>query len=313
MMCIVVTGAQGKDTWDGHRSVEVLGFHRDQQKVNILFLLYLKNKKQDNHLLVLHPGNTGLEVVRFAGALPSHQDEVSSKMGQKNILESVYEDMFKFDYETAKCLQKKGLSPWDSRYGIDDPEEVIIWPAAEHPSDTSVCSGEKVVQDKTQFAPLSTWRIGPFRQVGWVLLAFKMWFCGDTFKKFVEEGMLFTVDGPWRLLSKIKHNFILPFERDTFGDWGKELGRFEDCLGFRQGGHDVIILKPPLADNVVVDMDGSNMITKAPTQPSPSGIADRYITANPGFKLSLSYSDQYVRKESAPGLGSLGDMESIDD
>ena len=101
MLCIVLKGAIDNESWEGLRSVEVLAYHPSENKVEILFLLFLNNKKKNNYLEMLHPCNSHCELVKpwdkeknpwdenKEKGLPYHIDEKEDDL-EESVLESIY-------------------------------------------------------------------------------------------------------------------------------------------------------------------------------------------------------------------------------
>jgi hypothetical protein len=68
MHCIALRDMIGHiGSWEGRISAEMLGYHQgdgagEKGRVEILVLLLLKNRRPNNYLTVLHPGNSSCEV-----------------------------------------------------------------------------------------------------------------------------------------------------------------------------------------------------------------------------------------------------------
>jgi hypothetical protein len=289
-MCILLRGDNGEDSWRGRRCVEILGYHYKAKEKHMLFLLHLENLKTNNYLDLLHTGNTTLEVVAPSLSL-QHQDEPT----RSHILKSVYGKAFEYSGAGSELWQKKGLSPWDSLYTIKK-ERVTIWPKADP---TATLESFEIVYpenlEHNNFVPFTIWRLGPFTKKGAVAIALKLTFEGDSYDKIVlDQPHLFSVDGPEPLLSTISHSYI-PFhlDKDVQQKAKEWLGKFRNYMSFSEG-YDVIIIKPPYADKVIPLKLSS--IVRAPIQPKPAGVADRFITANPWFTMTLRYRKDRVNK-----------------
>jgi len=283
MMCIVLRGKSGDKTWSGRRSVEMLAYQRHRKRVDILFALYLENKRKNNVLRILHPGNVNWELVKRPWPLPRHPNE--PRNGQ-SILESVYRDVFSFDKKEKSLYQAAGLTAWDSYFTNGGKEPVTVWPSG----DTEPAKGKmtKVFPEENglKFVPFSEFELGPFTKIGPVLIGFKLWFQGESYDRLLGDAPVFTVDGPESLMIRIKREYILQMTKEDQHKWIKRMTPFEQFIGFGDS-YDVIVIKKPFATTATCVW--KNGIVKAPIQPSKN-VAERYITAYPRFVLALKYA-----------------------
>ena len=286
MMCIVLRGKSGDKTWRGRRSVEILGYHRDQKRVDILFGLLLENLRKNNFLRILHPGNVNWELVKQPWPLPWHLNE--PKNGQ-SILESVYGNVFCFDEKEKSLYQAKGLTAWDSYFTNGGKESVTVWPSGD--AEAAKCKMTKVFPkeneaNEQEFVPFSEFELGPFTNGGPILIGFNLWFQGNSYARLLGGAPVFTVDGPESLLIRIKREYILHMPKEDQDKWIKRMSPFEQFIGFGES-YDVIVIKEPFATTTTCVW--KNGIVEAPIQPSED-LADRYITAYPRFVLALKYA-----------------------
>jgi hypothetical protein len=152
-----------------------------------------------------------------------------------------------------------------------------------------------ILKNEQEFSPYTTWCLGPFAKEGLFLVAFRIWFQGESYMKLVEQKSSFTVDGPSRLLCTIQDGYIPQFFEEKQQSFDMNLKWFANFLDF-SGSYDVITLEnhETGAVKVIPDMDASHMITTAPIQPNELFGAKRYITGHPRFKLTLQYAPHKV-------------------
>lgn len=317
MMCIVLSGESGSEFWAGNRSVEVLAYHHAEKTVKILFLLLLDNKKPGNYLKMLHPGNSHCDLIepwdkekgpwdlQKEKGLPYHVTEDDDGLVE-SVLESVYGRMFEYDEDKGKLYQKEELNPYESFFCLETKREVAIWPNDEE--GVTYESGIEEVRgtgdNRKPFVPFTTWKLGPFSKTGLVLVAFRLSLQGESYEKFVAGREYFPVEGPGRLRSNLKHEFIprcMEGEKEQ-EDWQDQLKTFSDHISFRRS-YDVIILrKPPGSGNCSIDVDlyGSCEIVEAAGDRQPKGKCHprRYVTMDDRFKLNVSFRElrSYWRK-----------------
>ena len=298
MMCIVMRGANGSASWEGHRSVEVLSHHHSKKTVKILFLLLLYNKSENNYIEMLHPGNSHCELVKpwdREKGLSYHFDETEDFV-EPSILDSVYSRMFKYDETEDKLYQQQELNPNESWFGLEEKKEVKIWP-----NDNKVSYINFIEElygtekNKVIFIPFTSWKMGPFQKTGLYLVTFRILLQGRSFETLVGGREYFPVYGPGRLRSKIRHDFIPLLMGDKQEEWQNRLEMYEDHISF-QRSYDVIILKkPPDKSNysVEVDLEGSCEIALAASDRQPKGkyFPERYVTMDDRFKLNLYYKE----------------------
>jgi len=283
MMCIVLRGAIDNESWRGRRSVEMLAYHREQKRVDILFILHLENLRKNNLLRILHPGNVKGELIRRPWPLPRHPNEPRN---EQTILESVYRDVFCFNDKEKSLYQSNGLTAWDSYFTNGGKEPVIAWPSG----DVDPAKGKmtKVFQkdNDRKFAPFSEFQLGPFTKVGPILIAFRLCFKGESYDRLLGTSPVFTVDGPESLLIRVRREYILPLPEEARNNWQERMSAFEQFIGFGES-YDVIVIKEPFATRTTSVW--KNGIVEAPIQPSKD-VAERYITAYPRFVLALRYA-----------------------
>lgn len=295
-MCFVITDKKEEQasSWEAHRTIEILAFHKEQQKVEILFLVYLSNKKKNNFLQLLHPGNIRCELVSLSAGLPWHQDELRNnerpENEEHNILKSIYGQMFYFDENNNKFHLNKILSPWDSFCDLapeDQTKNLFVLQ-----DDLLMMSMESLypLKDESEWVPFSAWEVGPFPNKGDFLIAFKATIQKKSYTEFVESDPFFIVDGPTQLQDRIKHLYIPSLERAEQKKWEGRFKLFEDYFHFDES-YDIVILRKPHADIVFPDMDSSSMITAGSLQSHPENCYRRYVSANSNFILKLSYRD----------------------
>ncbi|OHB61292.1 MAG: hypothetical protein A2167_00630 [Planctomycetes bacterium RBG_13_46_10] len=278
MMCIALWGTG----WEGRRSVEMLAYHQERKRVDILFILHLGNLQKNNILRILHPGNVSGELIRRPWPLPRHINEPKNR---QPILESVYHDVFCFDDKEKSLYQANGITAWDSYFTNGGKESVTAWPSRD--SDPAKGRMTKVFPENhnQRFAPFSEFELGPFTKIGPILIAFKIWFKGESYDRLLGEAPVFTVDGPESLIIRIKREYILPLPEEDRNKWQERMSTFEHFIGFGES-YDVIVLNNPFATTTTPVW--KNGIVEAPIQPSED-VAKRYITAYPRFVLALKY------------------------
>ena len=303
MLCIAVRGVEGSGCWRGWRSVEILGYHED--KVEILFLLYLENLANDgepNWLEVLHPGNTTHELIDRPWPFPNHVDEPEPpkfKDGMpKNVLGSIYGKAFEKRGDSERLCHVAGLTAWDSWYVDPERAPVTIWPAEERIDTAEAMRKVFPLSQGDGFVPFTVFRLGPFRRKGLTLLAFKLRLSGETFEKLVEGDKVFTVDGPDTLLLRIKRNYIPDMPGRP--EWFRQIAQFGQYIGVGES-YDVILLSSRSCQEIVKVRECG--IVEAPLQPQPRTLGVRYITANSRFCLSLASAKNVERNEVRQAVG----------
>lgn len=309
MLCSILQGGEIKEIgenvdWEGRRSVEIIGYHREQKKANIGFIFYLFNKRKDgipNYLYVLHPLDVRFELTK-PWPVPYHDDEPDVK---PNILDSVYKNAFA-EIEN-NLYQTHGLSSWDSWYGGIE-EHVTIWPNQEKQFktlDDYVSQHYSVTEAKGQ-KPFTVIRLGPFTKYGPNLISLKLYLQGEAYKTIMENDSVFTIDGPETLLLRIGRDYISQLSPQK-REWYNNLSSFSSYIGFGES-YDVILIKHPYASPTeVVWKDG---IVKAPIQPNEK-IATRYITRNNNFCLALKYSTELITQDQQKWEGIRSEREHM--
>ena len=290
-MCILLRSEndKGEVVWEGIRCVEILGFHFEKKEKNMLFFIHLQNLKSNNYLEILLIGNTKLEILEPSLSL-RHQNEPKDSC----ILSSVYEKGFEKTEQGLK--QTKALSPWDSWYDIKE-EFVTLWPQGDN--NATINSFEIIFPNNKKenignCFPFKVWKIGPFTEVGSVIIALRITFSGDTFQRLATDHALFRDDGPKTVLKAIKQTIIPHYT--CYGKGKKNesldyLNSFHNYINFHTG-YDLIFLKPPYSDYIITLNNIG--LEKAPIQPKPTSVAERFLTLNPFYQINLR-SDQKAR------------------
>jgi hypothetical protein len=300
MHCIVLSSPKGSGTWRIHRSVEILGYHHAERRVSILFALLAENLLEGlpNSLRFLHRGKLDCHVVS-AWPLPKHPDEKPSAEG---VLSNVYGHLFQM--ADGRVLGVTKLTAWDSEEPLTSEERVPILNWAETPG--LLPAGEQRHRwppdppppDASGHVPFTTWTLSPFNEKGFYLVSFELQFEGATYARLLHaHPVVFTVDGPERLLGRIEYEDMVEVGRAEVDSWLQRLGDFKDsskrppCLSY-----DVIILGPKYGDEVRrAEHYCANGIYLAPRQPSVG--AERFLTADQFFTLPLEYKIQDPLRE----------------
>jgi len=307
MHCIVLSSPTGSDQWQVHRSVEVLGYHHSARRVSILFALLAENLRagSPNSLRFLHRGKAVCHVVS-AWPLPKHPDEKAH--GGEGVLSNVYGHLFQMT--DGRILRVKMLTAWDSDEPLASEEQVPILNWAETPG--VLPAGEQRRRwppdppppNASGYVPFTTWTLSPFNEKGFYLVSFELHFDGETYARLLHaDPVVFTVDGPERLLGRIEYEDMVEVGRAEVDSWLQILGDFKDpskrppCSSY-----DIIILGPKYGDEVrTAGHYRANGIYLAPRQPSVD--AQRFLTTHHLFTLPLEYEKKDPpRKESATQL-----------
>ena len=277
------------------RSVEVLGFHKEQREVRILLGLYVENRFQSGHenfLGMMHRGNVEC-FVRPAWPFPEHPDEHAAKSDGRlggnvdGVLAQVYGQ--NFQERDGKIYQVNTMTAWDNYVPILNAEQPIRWsPFSDYgPGEWGLpWSPDVEAPPLDQWVPFTTWTLGPFTEAASYLITVMLRISGQTYSTLVAREPEFTVDGPERLLSRINYEDLICLRDHERSPWKKRLAPFENSHLLLGEGYDVIVLHSPLADKVQ-SLGGGIGITPAPRQPSTG---DRYVTANQAFCMTLRYS-----------------------
>jgi len=289
MHCIVLSSPTDKKNWKVYRSIEVLAYHRGWAGyVRILFGLMLENrlKGQPNFLRLLHCGNVAL-TLKKSWPLPPHDDAPDS-----TFIQSFYGQAFKED--AGQVLQVRNLSPWDE-WMEEEPTPVLVWPDQEA-IDKGMSPGREITPEGTttqecESPPFTVWQLGPFSQVGLHLVTFSLTFSGETYRRLVEANDSFSVDGPERLLDRIRYFDLAEADMRYRPEWDKLLADFLDPQKrLTSEAYDVVILGPPFADRTTRVSDAlRNGIHTAPL--GLEGPGDRFITTSEYFSLPLRYTE----------------------
>jgi len=298
MHCVLLNSPCGDAYWRIHRSVEVLGYH--EQEVRILLALYLENLAPtgtENYLGMMHRGHVECKIVP-AWPLPQHPDEVKAELRAKDsILRQLYEPAF--TQIDGRLVQLKGLTTWDTWHSVKERRVI-----PEKDGWKLTRSSEIPYMDSGGWVPFTTWRIGPFTESAFYLITCVLGFTGETYRELVDRESDFTVDGPMRLLARVRDDLLRLPQQDR-ARWVGELARFE-CSHLLPGdGYDVIILAPPLAEEVRTS--GQIGIASAPLQPDRGSrhLADRFIASDQRFSMVVEYA---VETPPQPGFGSVAHL-----
>lgn len=233
MHCIVLSSPNGSDKWRIHRSVEVLGYHHSGHRVSILFALLAENllAGSPNSLRFLHRGKVDCHVVS-AWPLPKHPDE--KEHGGKGVLSNVYEHLFDMT-DRRRILRAKKLTAWDSEEPLTSEEQVPILNWAEISGvlrageQRHELSADPLPPNASGYVPFTTWTLSPFNEKGFYLVSFELRFEGETYARLLHaDPVVFTVDGPERLLGRIEYEDMVEVGRTEVGPWLKELDDFKD-------------------------------------------------------------------------------------
>lgn len=295
MLCTILQGGEAKEIgknadWEGRRSIEIIGYHHEQNKVNISFIFYLFNKRKNgvpNYLYVLHPVGVKFKLTK-PWPTPCHDDEPDRK---PNILDSVYRNAF--TEVEGNLSQTQGLSSWDSWYGYIE-KSITIWPNQEA---NFKALNDYIIQhypfyETNDERPFTVMKLGPFTTHGPNLISLNIYMKDKAYEKTIDNNSVFTVDGPESLLLRIGRDYISQLSPQK-KEWYSKLDSFSNYIGFGES-YDVILIKSPYASPTeTVWKDG---IVKAPIQPSEE-IATRYITRNNSFCLGLKYSSELIVKD----------------
>jgi hypothetical protein len=286
----------------------MIGYHRRDHQVRIQLLFHLDNTAPsgtNNFLNVLHRGNVQFEVVP-AWPFPSHPDEEAGN--ETGVLNEIYGPMF--SAAGKDLFQIRTLTAWDD-YQEVERRRVIQWPPKidNHRSPRSYASysvSDQDTFDRQQLLPFSTFTLGPFTEEGSYLIALRMNFSGKVYDQLTGDHSEFTVDGPIRLLSRIKYQDILKTPIAEQSAWRNRLKPFEDEALLPGEGYDVVLLGPPSADHVVpLSTSGISLAPLQPKQLIP-GVVQRFVSANQRFTLTLRYDDESTsRDECASALQSV--------
>jgi len=285
MHCVLLNSPCGDAYWRLHRSVEVLGYH--DTEVRILLALYLENLAPagvENYLGMMHRGHVECAIVP-AWPLPQHPDEPQSRHSAKTcVLRQLYGAAF---FEDSRGLfQRKGLTKWDAWHSVDE-RRVIPEKDSWKLKRTSEC----LHAETGAWVPFTTWRLGPFTESTFYLVTCVLRFAGETYHELVDQRDNFTVDGPSRLLTRIKYEDLFRLPREDREKWIRQIEPFDSARLLLSDEYDVIILAPPLANEV--HAYSKIGISLARLQPVHEGrhLGDRFITSDPGFSMIVKYGE----------------------
>jgi hypothetical protein len=299
MLCILLTGRDGADAWRMRRSVEVLAFHQESRKVEILFGLYVENKLpagERNYLRMMHRGNVECFFVP-AWPLPQHPAE-SRVHGPEvpGVLQQIYGDLF--DEVNGQPRQTSTMTGWDGKVElpVSGQDRPVVWTPDEQACGEITEFGRPLQSETPSpgfqvYTPFTTWELGPFTEPTSFLLTFVLLIQGATYDELVGGDREFTVDGPERLLSRIRYDDLYRVPDEDRSKWCDRLKPFEQSRLLMGEGYDVMILRPPYA-NAVEALSGGMGIGLGPRQPLWQGqpMAERFITSHQSFSMALRYA-----------------------
>ncbi len=303
MHCVLLSSPLGSGYWRLRRSVEVIGYHGEDDTARILVILAVTNTappSTKNYLRIMHRGNVEA-FLRDAWPLPDHYDEAArwkqigaadgGKAGSRgNVLIKLYREAFKEVGD--ELLQIEALTGWDEFLPIDPPVRVFacglrscLDGVKESPRGHLI-EPEVPSPSADTYSPFTSWKLGPFIEPGLHLLALELTFTGETYKELVTRGE-FTIDGPQRLLARVKHDDLARLSDRERTEWQSRLDKFEGHSLLLGQSYDVIILRDPFADPI--QMLGGTGIARAPKQPmcKNTPVADRFVTTNQAFSIAL--------------------------
>lgn len=299
MHCVLLSSPFGAQSWHMRRSVEMLGYHKEEMVVRALVTVGLENRLEGtpNFLRILHRGKVNA-YLRPAWKLPAHPDELAhweragtpaDSPARQTVLNKLYRAAFD---DTNVLCQKLKLTGWDEYQRI---EPVPVMPCKPNLSLEQITPTERGWSMLPEFCssneahiPFTIWTLGPFTEPGLHLIAFELEFSAETYRELVK-GDEFTVDGPQRLVARIKQDDLSRLPEPKRGCWQERLAPFE--TGHLVGeSYDVIILRPPFAD--LVESLGGCGIALAPLQPMCKGTAvgDRFMTVDQAFTMAFRYA-----------------------
>jgi hypothetical protein len=279
MHCIVVSAPLGDDTWRIRRSVEIIGYHQAERRARILIGMYLENRKclgTENYFDVLHRGPVHC-TLSPAWPPPQHADERMAGV-TTCLLRELYEEAFEED--SGRLFQVKALTAWDEWRKIDHTSVVSVGEATGVRCD-EICPSTRT-DTLCDYVPFTTWRLGPFRERCSYLVVLEMQFDGHTYDDLLGRGTEFTVDGPTRVLARIREEDFARLPPNELENWTNRLDAFEKGLLLQGEGYDVVILAPPLADEL--QLCRWSGVSPAPIQPSNGR---RFLTANEEFSIAF--------------------------
>lgn len=294
MLCTVVRSAGDSNDWRGRKMGEVLGFHFFEKQAKVLATFYLQNNCENGHknyIHILHPGNVHADMV--TSPLPSHPDEKCKGFTADNILQYLFGNAFNIVDNGEIIWQVRALSPWDTWHDMTKCERVN-WP--NDPRNLDNCPhidrvSPEVEYKKEEFTPFTVWRVGPFTKKGPVIFSLEILIEAKTFEELILSNGIFTVDGPTRLLSRIKHKYLPLIAKSDREDWMKELVSFNTYIK-SDAGYDIVILGQDYADEPSVEQ--KSCINEAFLQPQAVSHGMRYSTDKSNFTISLKH--QFINK-----------------
>jgi hypothetical protein len=290
MQCLVWSSPR-KDDWELAQSVEILSYLDDERKVNILYLLLAKKKGDDpNTLGFIHRGRTKCRLLQ-PWPIQRHPNE---KTESYPILQKLYGKYFE-DRGVGNggdLVIKKIRINSDQWEDLDKPEVVIPYPIGD------LSSSIEMIKPRDQgyeHIPFSEGTLKGFEKSGYYLLCISFSFCGETYDRLIRESDPFTVDGPSRLLSRIKYYDLARIPSEDRKYWDEHLQPYEDpSKSLPCRFYDIILLNNSETSNVkVMDEYTSNGIYRVFNHPKFEGLY--YLTVDQAFTLPLAFSKKTER------------------
>jgi len=266
--------------------VEIIGYHATDRTIKILLALIVENMAENgvkNDLRLMHAGTPDCFVVP-PWPLPKHPDE---EPDSKGILDQLFGHAF--ESGSGGLKRTKGLTSWDECHPIPETPIVTFQSGGDHNPllGGSFVMPEQGIPTDGRVAPFTVWKFGPFTQKAAHLITLGLRFAGSSCDQLLGPGQVeFTVDGPLRLVTRIKLEDLSDFSSETRRAWVDRITPFEEANHLLMGeGYDVIILREPLADRV--ELVGEIGIARAAKQPVQRGvqIADRFVTTHRHFSI----------------------------
>src|SRR5579862_813315 len=187
------------------RSVEVLSIRQHSGEMHVLLGLYVQSTRPNSSLGILHRGNAEAFLLP-AWPLPLHPDEKGR--ARVGVLEQIYGSLFQ--EREGEIYQVRTLTAWDNAFDIAH-QHPVAWPIEKSERYTVDPWGWKVRPETPQlapeeYAPFTSWKLGPFPEATSYLVTFTLRMRGKTYHELVDNAREFTVEGPEHLLSRIKYD-----------------------------------------------------------------------------------------------------------
>lgn len=291
MHCVLLSSPQGKQAWSVQRSVEILAYHRSEQRVSIQLMLLARCRMAGEPLRLLHRGKVQA-FWQTRWPLPPHPDEDDRRNG--GTLHTLYGRAFK-EHGVSFCWTKK-LTAWDSWFDVpyDEQEEILVWKPASPTDSTVQCELETEAKESgsvgDSWMPFTTWLLESPCRVGLCLIVLHLQFSGETYERLLPAGSYFSVDGPRRLVPRIESQDLTDMKPDDRNYWLDRLTAFSrpSCVVPTEA-YDVVVMGPPYADRVELEPSFStSSVIDAPLQPKSSG--RRFLTTDDLFTITFRYA-----------------------